>query len=329
MPARLRDLLDEAFPLMAEDLRSVRLGLRITSTTAAERAGLDLAVYRALEEGNVERAQENVGTMMAASQCLGLEAARFSYVDEVQQFMKVDLSTDGPQVIFLDSVRLDVRELKEQSVFISPHRVLALVEDLGFFETLASRKLVDKQLIELWVAAVFTLVLDDGLDYYVKLARSDPPDVELLRVNAAEGHMDGIMLEITQHGTHSQDLFDVIGKKLRKRYQEGTVLVVLVEKAEEIPVVDLDEFIRANNPHNQHIVIIGGTAEPGTYKVIPWDEVDRSTPDGVGWWEIKADEKNASKGHRGYDGVVLKPPGSWFLPPRPVFVKELDLRRQT
>ena len=187
-----------------------------------------------------------------------MEAARFSYVDEVQQFMKVDLSTDGPQVIFLDSVRLDVRELKEQSVFISPHRVLALVEELGFFETLASRKLVDKQLIELWVAAVFTLVLDDGLDYYVKLARSDPPDVELLRVNAAEGHMDGIMLEITQHGTHSQDLFDVIGKKLRKRYQEGTVLVVLVEKAEEIPVVDLDEFIRANNPHNQHIVIIGG-----------------------------------------------------------------------
>ena len=63
--------------------------------------------------------------------------------------------------------------------------------------------------------------------------------------------------------------------------------------------------------------------------MIPWDEVDRSTPDGVGWWEIKADEKNASKGHRGYDGVVLKPPGSWFLPPRPVFVKELDLRRQT
>ena len=72
MPARLRDLLDEAFPLMAEDLRSVRLGLRITSTTAAERAGLDLAVYRALEEGNVERAQENVGTMMAASQVLGI-----------------------------------------------------------------------------------------------------------------------------------------------------------------------------------------------------------------------------------------------------------------
>ena len=58
VPARLRDLLDEAFPLMAEDLRSVRLGLRITSTTAAERAGLDLAVYRALEEGNVERTRQ-------------------------------------------------------------------------------------------------------------------------------------------------------------------------------------------------------------------------------------------------------------------------------
>ena len=226
---------------------------------------------------------ENLAVMMAASRRLGLQEVRFSYVDELQQFMKVDLSTDGPLVIFLDSVRLDVRELKEQSVFVSARHVLALVEDLGFYRTFASRELVDKQLIELWAGAVFTLALDGGQDYYVRLARNDPPDVEMLKVDGTEGRMGGMMLEITQHGSHSQELFDVIGKKLRKRYQEGTALVVLVEKAESIPIVELDKLIRENNPHNQRIFIIGGSEEPGAYKVVPWDEIDRSTPDEVVW----------------------------------------------
>ena len=35
-------------------------------------------------------------------------------------------------------------------------------------------------------------------------------------------------VEITQHGRHSTSVTDVIGKKLMKRYQDGTVLVVLV-----------------------------------------------------------------------------------------------------
>ena len=40
------------------------------------------------------------------------------------------------------------------------------------------------------------------------------------------------------------------------------------------------------------------------------------------------DANNASKGHRGYEGVVFKPEGSRFLPLHPVFVKELKLRHQ-
>ena len=43
---------------------------------------------------------------------------------------------------------------------------------------------------------------------------------------------------------HSKDLVEVIGKKLSKKYQEGTVLVVLVEQAESIVVNELDDFIR-------------------------------------------------------------------------------------
>ena len=101
---------------MAEDLRVARVGFDITSTVAAERAELDPALYRALEEGNVVRNTENVALMVSAARCMGLDELRFSYVDEMQQYMKMDLFTDGPLTIFIDTLRFDVRELKEQSV---------------------------------------------------------------------------------------------------------------------------------------------------------------------------------------------------------------------
>ena len=43
---------------------------------------------------------------------MGLEELRFSYVDELQQYMKMDLSTDGPLTIFIDTLGFDVRELQ-------------------------------------------------------------------------------------------------------------------------------------------------------------------------------------------------------------------------
>ncbi len=112
---------------MAEDLRAARVGLNIALAVAAERAELDPAVYRALEDGNV--------------------------------IMNMDLSTDGPLTIFIDTLGFDIRELKEQSVFVSPYHVLTLVERFGFYKTFASRQPADKRLIELWIAAVFTLWL--------------------------------------------------------------------------------------------------------------------------------------------------------------------------
>ena len=324
----LHDLFQESFPLIAEDLRAAREGLGITSSVAPERAELDPALYRALEQGSAARNVESVGLMVSAAKRLGLEEVRFSYVDEVQQqHMKVDLSTDGPLVIFLDRLRFDVRELKEQAMFVSPYEVLALVERIGFHETFASRHPADKQLIELWTAAVFTLCLGRDRDYYVRLVRDDPPDAEVLEISAAGRNLSGIMLEITQHGSHSKDLVDVIGRKLRNRYQEGTVLVVLVEQAETILVNELDDFIRANNPYNQRVFVIGGSEAPGSFKVVPWDEVTTPTPGETAWVEIGVDANNVSRGYRGYEGVVFKPPGSWFLPPHPVFVKELELRR--
>ena len=258
---------------------------------------------------------------------MGLEELRFTYAPEVQQYMKIDLSTDGPLVIFLDRLRHDIRELKEQSVFVSPSHTLALVERLGFYKTLESRQLVDKQLIELWIAAVFTLWLGRDKAYYVGLVKDDPPDVEVLEMSAVDWKLRGIRLEITQYGIHSRDLVDVIGKKLRKKYEGGTILVVFVEQAEHILIDELDSFIRANNPYNQQIFIIGGSEAPNTFKVVPWNEVTYPSPGETRWLEIGVDRKNASRGYLGYEGVVFKPPGSRFLPRQPLFVKELNLRR--
>ncbi len=319
------DLIEEAFPLMAEDLRATRVGLGIASKVAAQRAELDPAFYRALEEGSAARNADNLGLIVSASRRLGMKEVRFTYLDAVQDYIKVDLSTDGPPIIFFDTLRLDVRELKEESVFVSPYHALALVERMGFYETFASRQPVDKQLIELWVAAVFTLCLNRERDYYVRLVRDDPPDAEVLEINGADGNINGIRLEIAQHGSHSKDLIDVVGKKLRKRYHDGTVLLVLVEQTEDILVAELDEFIRKNNPHNQRIVIIGGSKAPGSFKVVPWDEVTKPTPGETAWYEVGVDAKNVSKGHRGYEGVVVKAPENRSRPRHPVFVKELEL----
>ena len=327
-PTGLHDLLEKSFPLIAEDLRATRVGLGITSLVAAERAELDPALYHALEEGGAVRNVENLGLMLLAAKCLGLEEVRFSYIEEVQQqYMKVDLSTDGPLVIFLDRLSHYVQELKEQSLFVSPHHVLALVDRNGFYETFASNQLADKQLIELWTAAVLTLCLSRGRNYYVGLAKDDPPDTEVLELNAAGSDLSVIKIEITRHGSHSRDLVDLIGKKLCKKYEEGTVLAVLVEQQELIDINELDDFIRANNPYNQRIFIIGGSDAPGSFKVVPWDEVTRPTPGETAWLEIGVDVNNVSGGYRGYEGVVLKSQRSQSLPPYPVFVRELELRR--
>lgn len=327
MAIGLDELLEEALPLVGEDLRAARTELGISSTVAAERAKLDPDLYRALEAGDVVRNRDSVALMVSAAERLGLKAVRFSYVDEVEQYMKVDLSTGGPLTVFVDTLRLDAGELKEQSVFVSPSYVLGLVERIGFFETFASKRPEDRQLIELWIAAVFTLCLSRERAHYVRLVRDDPPDVEVLEIEEAAGGMSAIKVEITQHGSYSKGLIDVIGKKLRMGYEVGTVLVVLVEEAETIPVAELDDFIQGNNRYGHRIYIIGGSEAPGAFKVVPWDKVTKPTPDETAWLEIGVEGKNASTGHRGFEAVFFGPPGSSFLPVHPTFVKELEVRR--
>ena len=274
----LDEFLEEMIPLIAEDLRTARARLGITSARAAKRARLDAARSRALEKGAVQRSQHTIALMVSVARSLSLKSIRASYADEIGQYMRIDLSTDRPLTTFVDNLEVDVTQLKEQGHFVSPYGVLALVEPTGFYTTFESSSPIDKRIVELWIAAVFTLGLGRGRDYYVRLVSDDPPDVEVLVIDRKSTSLNVIRVEITQHGRHSKSLVGVIGKKLLKRYQDGTVLVVLVEQSASVPVADVYEFIRKNNPHHQRIYIIGGGAEAGSFVVLPCDEISSPTP---------------------------------------------------
>ena len=167
----LQDIVDEAVQLIAEDLRIAREGLGISLTEAAERVKLEPWAYRALEEGRGSRDRDSLVVMLAAAARLGLQEVRVTYVEEVDQYSKLSLLGNGDPVsekrpaIFVDKLRLKVDKLKFQEVFINPFQVMEILAGYGPNETLESRQSVDKQLIELWIAAVFTLCLDQSHDY--------------------------------------------------------------------------------------------------------------------------------------------------------------------
>ena len=324
----LDEFLEEAIPLIAEDLREARVRSGMTSATAAKRGLLRVARYRALESGRIRRTKHNVASMISLARRLGLQSVRVSYVDVIRQHMKVDPSTDGSLTIFVDALEADFEELRKQGYFVSPYRIFALVDSIGFGSTLDSRKSIDKRIFEFWVAAVFTLCLDRDKDYYVRPIRADAPDAEVLVADRKTSTVGIIRVEITQHGRHSKSVFDVIGKKLRKRYQDGTVLVVLVEQSASLPVAELHEFVAKNNPHDQRIYIIGGSGKVGRFKVVPWDKVTTPAAGEKAWMEISVDTTDTSEGRCKYDGVVFKPPyTSRFRHVFPLFVRKMDLRR--
>ena len=251
-----------------------------------------------------------------------------SYVDEIDQYMRVDITENGPFTIFIDTLDSDISKLKGHGHFVSPHLLLALFDQAGVSSILDSRKRIDKMLVELWVTAILTTCLPDDQDYYVRPAKANAPDTELAIVDYGTNSISMKSVEITQYGHYSESVFDVIGKKLRNRYQEGTVLVVLVEESQELPVAELYEFVQTNNAHRQQIFIIGGSGEVGKFKIVPWNEVTSPTPGEKAWMEITVDTKYADKGRCRFAGVVFKPPyTSRFRPLFPVFVKDIDLRR--
>ena len=324
----LDQFLGEAIPLVAEDLRDARARLGLAPARAAKRAGISASRYRMFESGRLRRTRQNFAAMIPVAERMGLESVRVSYVDFIDQYMRVDVTGNRRGTILIDTLDSSVAQLKDQSHFVSPHRLLDFVDREGVGSILDSRKHVDKQMVELWVTVIFTLCLDGNLEYYVRVVRNDPPDTEVLMVDKETNAFQVMRVEITQHGRYSTSVTEVIGKKLMKRYQDGTILLVLVEESQEFSVDDLYNFIQKNNPHRQRICIIGGAGKVGKFKVIPWGEVTVPTPGKKAWVEITVDTNDRSKGRCEYDGVVFKPPYmERFRPVFPVFIRTIELHR--
>ena len=325
----LEEFREEAIPLMAEDIRRGRMELGITSARAAKRVGLSVSRYWALEKGRIPRTQHAVISMVSAAQRLGLKSVRLTYVPDIDKHIYVVLSHDEPLTCFINSLDGRVSELMKQQYFVNPASVIGLVGQLGLQKILDSRQRLDKQLIELWIASLFTISQSRKRDYYVRPIKDDPPDAEVLVINREDRRLSQIPVEITQFGPYSNSVFDVLGRKLQKKYGDEMVLIVFVERSATLYVSDLYEFIQSNNVHNQRIVIIGGAGGAGKIKIMPWELVTKPTRDENALAEeILVDMKEASKGYRDYTGVIYSPPYSSRFPQAfPVFVREITLRR--
>ena len=324
----ITELIEEAIPLIAEDLKSARTGLGITSIKAAKRAGISWSRYRDLETGRVQKSKRSVATMVEVARSLGLESVRMSYVDIIDQYVRVGIAKNEPHTIFFDALDSPITELKARGHFISPHLVLDFLDREGITPVLDSRKQIDKMMVELWVTAIYALSLSDDYEYYVRPISDDPPDTEVLIVDRKSNGTNVRKVEITQYGRYSAELTGVIAKKLRKRYEKGTVLLVLVEEAQEILATELYRFIQEHNRHGQEIVIIGGADEAGEFRVSPWLGEVKPAPGEVAGIEITTDMRENNKARCRFDGAVVEPPFMRRLRANvPVFVKSVALHR--
>ena len=316
--------------LVAEDLRAARARLGITSAQAANRAGVAAARYRALEKGRVPSNQDILRQLVSVCRRLDMESVRVNYVEEIGQYAHLDLSREAwreSPTVFLEVVEADITELQDIECFISPGAVFGYLERIGFGATLVSRKPEDKQMVELLAGAVLTMFLDEANDYYVKPVKDDPPDVEVLAVERNSRAISTMKLEIVQDGKYSKSVFEVIGKKLTKRYERGTVLVVVIEETEQFLVAELHDFIRDNNPHGLRIIVIGGTGEAGRFKGLPCDEITHDGADYFEWKEKEVDQRDRNAGFLGLDGVFCETSGLARFPKMPLFVREVKLSR--
>ena len=320
----------ETIRLVAEDLRAARARLGITSGQAARRAGVVAERYRALEKGRVPSSQYILRKLVSVCRRLDMKSVRVNYVEEFGQYANIDLSRDArrePLTAFLDVLEAGVAELQDIECFISPAAVFGYLERIGFGAVLASRKPADKQMVELLNGAVFTMFLDKGNDYYVKPVKDDPPDVEVLAVERDSRAFSTMKLEIVQDGKYSESVFEVIGKKLAKRYERRTVLVVVIEETEDFLIAELHDFIQDNNPHGLRIYIIGGTGKAGRFKGMPCDEITCDGADYFEWKEMEVDQRERNAGFLGLDGVFCETSGLARFLQMPLFVREVKLSR--
>lgn len=328
MDERQQAIADVAIPLIAEDLRDARESLRITTAAAAKRAGIDSLFYRRLESGKETRDENIVSSIIQTARSLGLDSVRMSYVEELATYMRYDLSEDRPFTLFVDSISSDLSELKDKGHFVSPYNIFRLVDNIGQDKVVACQNEIDKAIFELWITALFCLNLDSSnRAYYVRPVRDNAPDTEILTADYETANIQVTKIEVTHYSKHSNDIYEIIKKKLMKRYDETTTIVIYTSKNDEISVAELYDLIKKNNPDNRQVEIVTGTGDGNNVRVIPCGEI-KSTEKTTEWKEINVDLPRKKAMRYKYDGVIYKARYMRRLDIQlPVFIKEIRLSR--
>ena len=299
-------IIEESIPLIAEELKKTRQQLGISSAKAASKVGIDKFRYRRLENCNVTRNRENAVLMISVAEKLGIEAVRMSWVPEIQQYMKLDTSPKRVFTVFVDSMSWNILDLKDMGYFVSPSCLIPLVKEIGVETIWECKNSIDKAMFELLVSAVVTLGMNrQGRDHYVRLVKDIAPDTEILTTDHVSHRVHMTKLEVTRYSWHEQNIYDVIKKKLRKRYAEGTVIVIFVSLEVSITVAELLNVIHTENTDDWPVCLLVNME--GKLKIISCGG-RRSNSDELGWVESIIDSGIEGHTPNKYDGVVLRVP---------------------
>ena len=325
---KLQAFVDVAVPLIAQDLKCARTKLGIATTGAAKKAGITSHIYKMIESGKVTKNVDTFATMISVARSLGLDSVRMLYVEEYETYMRYNLEKEQPFTLFVDSISSNVHEQREMGHFVSPYNIFRLADKIGMDTIIASQNAIDKEIFELWVTAVFSLSLDSrNSAYYVRLVRDNAPDTEILEADFKESNIQIIKIEVTHYNKHSDNIYEIIKKKLTKRYDKNTVIVIYTSKNDEIYVNDLYDFIQKNNSDKRQIDIVTGTCDRNIARIIPCGKI-KSDEKTIEWAEIKIDlAKNKAMRYK-YDGVIYKARYlRGYHTQFPVFIKEIGLSR--
>ena len=271
---RYHALAAEAAPLIGEDLRNARERLGITSAAAAKKARISWPLYRRIENGKALGHASALASVISAARSLGLDSVRMCRIEELDEYVRYDLTEDQPFTLFTDSFSCSLSELRKQGHYVSPYNIFRLVDEIGQETLLKSCHAVDKTIFELWVTALHVLSLDDAHSaYYIRPIRDTAPDTEILITDYISSSIQVQKIEVSQYEDHSDNFFDLMLKKLSKSYDQETTVVIYASKRSEVSVRKLYDFIRNNNPDDRKVEIVTGNPHGYDTRIIPCSRI--------------------------------------------------------
>ena len=121
-------------------------------------------------------------------------------------------------------------------------------------------------------------------------------------MNPENTDVSAIGIEVAQCTRYSRDVFEVIGKKLLKRYRRGRSLWCLSKGRHACPSGKIHDFIGENNLQNRQVFIVGAGETPGSFKLVTCHEVPQPGTGEMAIVDAEFDAELASKGYFGMRG---------------------------